>query len=309
MLRPHTYSDGMLRALGRPSITADGWVVRVSKPDETNTGVPAGTTLTPYTGPSTITTDGATIREALFTSKLSIAAKNVTIEGCKSTAVIDGMIQTSNINAKNVLIRRTTFRPSAASTNTIAIVGHDFTAERCDISGTVDGIRISNSNVADGPSGVTVRSCYIHHLCFTTPYSGHSDNETHNDGIQIEGGNDILIEGCHIAAFGDPVYGNIADNPRGPQVLSCIIVTPNVGNVRRLMIAGNWFSGAYVPVNIAEKGRGPLADMMMLDNRFAGDKRLSWDVLLEWTTKAAVDLTKWTGNVRTDTGQPVVFSG
>lgn len=309
MLRPHTYSGGMLRALGRGAIAADGWVVRVTQPDETNTGMLPGTTLQTYTGPSAITTDGATFRDTLFTSKISVAAKNVTIEGCKTTAVIDGMIQASNAAAKNLLIRRTTFRPAAASTNTIGIVGHDFTAERCDISGTVDGIRIHNTNVVDGPSGVTVRGCYIHHLCFTTPYAGHGDNETHNDCIQIEGGNDTLIEGNHLAAFGDPIYGNIADNPRGPQVLSGIIVTPNVGNVRRLMIAGNWFSGAYVPINIAEKGRGPLSDLMILDNRFAGDKRLSWDVLLEWTTKAAVDLTKWTGNTRTDTGQPVVFSG
>ena len=49
-------------------------------PNATNTGVPAGTALKVYTGPSTITTNGAVLSGYIFTSPLTIMANNVTIE-------------------------------------------------------------------------------------------------------------------------------------------------------------------------------------------------------------------------------------
>jgi Domain of unknown function (DUF4082) len=48
-------------------------------PDETNTGVPAGTVLTPYGGPSTITTPGTVIDAKQITGGLEIRAANVTV--------------------------------------------------------------------------------------------------------------------------------------------------------------------------------------------------------------------------------------
>lgn len=308
-MRAYTVVDGAWKARGRPSIVPDGFVLGVTRPDATNTGVPAGTTLTTVSGTVTITTDGTTYRNTRFTGRVSVQAKNVTFENCRFEAVTDGQVHAGNSGVRNLLIRRCTFRPSAASTTPIAVVGHDFTVERCDISGSVDGIRVHNTSAPVGQSGVRIIGNYIHDLCYTTPYSGHSDNETHNDGIQIEGGNGVEIIGNRIAAYGDPIYGNIADNPRGPQVLSCIIVTPNVGDVHGLRIVGNWFEGAYVPINLSEKNRGPLLDLYVQGNRWDGQKRLTWDVLMHGTTKAANDMTKWTDNIRTDTGQPVVFTG
>lgn len=308
-MRAYTVVDGAWKARGRPSIVPDGFVLATTRPDATNTGALAGTTFQTYSGPANITTDGATFRDTLFPNKVSIQAKNVTIEGCKGTAVIDGLIHAGNSNVRNLLVRRTTLRPASGSTVSIGIVGHDFTIERCDISGTVDGIRVHNTSAPVGQSGVRIIGNYIHDLCYTTPYSGHSDNETHNDGIQIEGGNGVEVIGNRIAAYGDPVYGNIADNPRGPQVLSCIIVTPNVGDVHGLRIVGNWFEGAYVPINLSEKNRGPLLDLFVQGNRWDGNKRLTWDVLMHGTTKDANNMTLWTDNIRTDTGNPVVFTG
>jgi hypothetical protein len=61
-----TPNDASLDACGYPS------------PD--TTGVPSGTSLSPYTGPSTITTAGTTIKDAEITSSLTIKANNVTIE-------------------------------------------------------------------------------------------------------------------------------------------------------------------------------------------------------------------------------------
>ena len=55
-------------------------------PNEHNTGIPAGTTLTNYTGPCTITTPNTTIESRTITCNLTITAANVTIRNSKITA-------------------------------------------------------------------------------------------------------------------------------------------------------------------------------------------------------------------------------
>ena len=55
-------------------------------PDATNTGIPAGTVLTPYTGPCTITTDNTVIDSKTVdcsATELKIAANNVVIKNSK----------------------------------------------------------------------------------------------------------------------------------------------------------------------------------------------------------------------------------
>src|SRR5262245_30715415 len=54
-------------------------------PDATTTGVPAGTTLTAYTGPMTINTPGTVIDGKTINGGLIINADNVTIQNCKIT--------------------------------------------------------------------------------------------------------------------------------------------------------------------------------------------------------------------------------
>jgi hypothetical protein len=54
-------------------------------PDTSCTGVPAGVTLTPYTGPQAITADNTVIDGALINEPLEIDASNVTIKNSKMT--------------------------------------------------------------------------------------------------------------------------------------------------------------------------------------------------------------------------------
>ena len=51
-------------------------------PTADNTGVPSGTTLTAYTGPMTITTDGTVIENKIINGGLDITGANVTIRNC-----------------------------------------------------------------------------------------------------------------------------------------------------------------------------------------------------------------------------------
>lgn len=55
-------------------------------PNEENTGVPSGTTLTAYDGPCTITTANTTIEAKTITCSLTISAENVTIRSSKIEA-------------------------------------------------------------------------------------------------------------------------------------------------------------------------------------------------------------------------------
>ena len=53
---------------------------RFGLPDASTTGVKAGTTLKPYSGPMTITQDGTVIENAVINGTLTVKAANVTIK-------------------------------------------------------------------------------------------------------------------------------------------------------------------------------------------------------------------------------------
>lgn len=66
-----------------PSRPSSDW------PNASNTGVPAGTTLTTYTGPSTITTNGTVIRNQVVNGSLNIQASNVQIINSRINGTVD----------------------------------------------------------------------------------------------------------------------------------------------------------------------------------------------------------------------------
>lgn len=304
--------SGILKWVRRPgqSITSDGFVFGVTKPSATNTGVPSGQSLTTYAGPANITTPNQVFKNLIFPNQVGVQASNITFQNCRFEATgVTNMLSCTNAGITGVVLERCTFRPSSAYDSIMAIQGHSYTAIRCDISGIIDGFRVHNTANPNAPTNVKIWGNYVHDFAWFSPYSGHADNETHNDGIQIEGGTGTEMWGNYIASYGDPVYGNIADNSRSPYTLSCIIITPNVGVCNNTVIRANWFDGGYVPVNITEKSRGPITGLDIDDNRFSGLKHGAQDVLVPLTTKNANDFAaNWTNNIREDTGLPVVFS-
>jgi hypothetical protein len=69
--------------------TARSAPIPTSFPDASNTGVPAGISLTDYTGPMTITNPGTVIESKTIHGRLVIAADNVTIKQSKLIGNID----------------------------------------------------------------------------------------------------------------------------------------------------------------------------------------------------------------------------
>ena len=66
-----------------PNPTAEG--LCPDFPDAGNTGVPAGTDLTAYAGPMTITQDNVVIEGKIIDGSLRITGDNVIIRNCKIT--------------------------------------------------------------------------------------------------------------------------------------------------------------------------------------------------------------------------------
>lgn len=241
-----------------------------AKPSATNTGVPAGTTLTRYTGPTTITVDGTVIDSKAIYSDLKVAARNVVIRnsylhcGTGNPASNTGCIDANSGNVYNLLVERNTIIPDRPSYYRDGIVGHEFTARRNHIRGTNDGIGIFNKPGGSVKANVTVEGNYIHSLTHWNYDPAHSDG-THNDGIQIQGGQNIFIRsntvvGSVVAGDGLGVHGNHGG--------AALIVGQSVSPIANLIIEKNWFDDAQNSVCINHGSRPSIT--LTLQNNFFG---------------------------------------
>lgn len=148
-------------------------------PGASNTGVPAGVTLTPYTGPSRITQPGTVIDSKLITTPLVITA------GANDVVIRNSIIRANGFwlvlndeGAKNLQIIDTELDGNGNTNNDAAVAGRNYTLTRVNIHRTIDGLKIGDN--------VTVQDSYIHDLLMTS--------DSHNDGIQSLGSNNVKIQ-------------------------------------------------------------------------------------------------------------------
>jgi hypothetical protein len=139
-------------------------------PDSTNTGVPAGTTLTP-SGGMTISTAGTTVSGKDISGTVTISASNVTLRNCKVRSGSYWVIQITG--GTGVVVDHCTIdgMGTGGQQGSVGINGGDgatFTANN--IFNVEDGIHPR--------SGCTMRDNYIHDLA--------APGSPHYDGIQID---------------------------------------------------------------------------------------------------------------------------
>lgn len=145
-------------------------------PDVTNTGVPAGTTLT-NSGSITVTQNGAIIenKNIINNGQIVVRANNVTIRNVKISGCTyypidyDGgytglVVQDSEIH-------------STCSDTTACMSFENYTAIRIHCHGAADGFK--------GNNNVTIRDSFVHDL-WVTP-------DSHNDGLQSRGGSNVSL--------------------------------------------------------------------------------------------------------------------
>jgi len=270
----------------------DVFTLGVTMPTKTNSGVPAGTVLTPYDPTGTLRTLSVTTANRTFTNvdfgnvKVNVRAANVTFIRCRwtitdstSTAAI---AYTTSTNVVNCTFSQCDLICTDQKANINAIQGHDTTVYRCKIQGTVDGIDPTAG------SNVKVHGTYISDLSWlasdTKGVVHPSDFQSHADCFQIFYGGCELI-GNFIGAYpstivgtGTPGSGNDTGNPTSEY-------TQAQAEARRAQLMGSFWSdptksydgisheigGVITPLMCTPNGSGSTSlNLVVTDNWFAG---------------------------------------
>lgn len=237
---------------------SSGFVVR----NATNTGVPAGTVLTP-SGSITVTVDNTVLSGLDVNGCITVNAKNVTI---KNTRVrCNGYYPIRADGGSNTLIQDVTIDGMGSSTPT-AVYGDSYTVLRANIFGVGDGPRAG--------SNVTVQDSYIHDLVVA--------NGSHNDGIQSTGGSNIVIRGNNIQ---HPGQGN-----------ATLMLTPTFGPLSNVLVENNLLNGGAFTVHAGgDPTEAATTNVVFRNNRFGRD-------YLYGIKSFGVGDISWTNNTWFDTG-------
>lgn len=143
-------------------------------PDETNTGVPVGTSLT-SSGSFTVTTNGAVIDSLNVTGQIVVRANNVTIRRTRITSgdyyPIDYTGSHTGLLVEDCEILGTSYNVTAG------LSFNNYTARRVFVTGCADGFK------AD--ANALIEDCYVDGLAIGP--------STHNDGVQATGGSNVTL--------------------------------------------------------------------------------------------------------------------
>ena len=208
-------------------------------PDATTTGVPAGTVLTTYTGPTTITTDGTVIENKIINSQIDIKAANVTLKNC--IIQYDGYFAVDVMGANATIQNCKIIGPGGSGDSPAALMIEETGATLVgnDISGAEHAIVLASDSAV-------VKDNYIHD-------GGSNKADPHIGGISLKGGeNNVLIEG-------NTVIGRDTTN---------IFLQNNFGPISNVTINHNYLAGdpGY---NIYVEGRlsgGPVTGISITNN-------------------------------------------
>lgn len=217
-------------------------------------GLPAGTSLSAYSGPTTITKAGTVIDRKDIVGRLVIKAPNVRItrSRIRGTAPSDTVgVITVKPEAKNFLIEDSLVTRLSASVKLDGIQGSAFTARRVEVSGGVDNIKIFGNNV-------TVEDSYLH----ATDYFSYDPNQrgaTHNDNIQVLGGANITIRGNRMI--------------QARTYNSSLQVTQDYAPLTRFTFAKNYVDGGGCSLNLNQKGKASWLTTTLSGNRLGRNTR------------------------------------
>lgn len=198
-----------LKRRGRSDVIiggSDGFVLGVTIPSAAWCGVYPGISRTAYTGPTTFVGTADVNNPLLIESKdisslLTWGGGYVKFLNCNFTSGGDATFSVGQVTCRGnylerVTFERCTFRPDVPNYFVDGLIGHHYTAYRCDVSRTVDGFGVYNQY--NRRADVYIQGNYVHEQCRFEydgyPATGHSDG-SHNDGIQLQGGEGLWVVG------------------------------------------------------------------------------------------------------------------
>jgi len=252
-------------------------------PDAASTGVPAGTVLTPYTGPCTITADGTVIEARRVDCDLRIRASGVVIRNSR----IDGTVANDeNTPGNDFAITDSEVR--VGDTTGTGIGTRDFVATRVEVTG---GNRSINCWM-----NCEVRASYVH---------GQMSDETgvsHESGIRMGAGSTIV---------GNTITCDAPDIPPDAGCSAGLTGYGDFAAVRDVLVQGNLFlatTGGTCAYGGSSRGKpfsGQARDIRFIDNVFQRGETGNcgvWAPIMDFSTTAPGNV--WSGNIWQD-GAPV----
>lgn len=253
---------------GTPPEPTDPFTLGVTIPTAENTGVLPNVARTAYTGPTTITGSQDPLLPTLIenkniTSRITIFSGHVRFYNCYYSG---GGNETGNgaqcqmwaVGINRVEFERCTFRPTNTSYYLNAVIGHHYTLKRCDISRVVDAAGAYNQY--GERVDVRIEGCYMHHLVRYEEDGGMHADGTHNDFLQLQGGEGVWFIGNALYGYNLYADGSVPTGKSryaGQGFLTQQNVPYPAGSSTYYMAdihcLNNWFWGIQTAVRIATR--------------------------------------------------------
>jgi hypothetical protein len=212
---------------------------RCGFPDATDTGVPAGTTLTPKSGDMKVTQAGTVIDGINLNGCIRVEAPHVTIRdskvSCQGPYGIFSYEQ--DYSGGGLLIQDV--EVDCERTQATGIASYGFTAVRVKVHGCENGFAIDNT--------ATVQDSYVYDLFI--------GNGGHTDGIQMGGADNVIRHNTILNEY-DGGTSAIITSPTG---MSHVTITDNLmaGGAYTLYCPRDSSSGVVVTDNRFSKAYSP----------------------------------------------------
>lgn len=238
------------------------FVLGVTRPDASNTGVAPGTRLTVVDGDLTMST-GQTYHDldihGFVHGAPAASLINSRVRGRGTGYLAPGLVN-GGAGTSGMRISRCTLKPDVPRFFLNGFDGSHCVIDRCDISEVCDGIHSTSDDTV-------VLGSYLHDFSFFDGSTGsdHADDPfhpgwAHVDGLQALGGRSLRFVGNTVRmyisrAVGTPQTALAGGYPDG-NYGNGVTISPRLGRVSGFDISRNWFSGGDVVLQVVAANAG-----------------------------------------------------
>lgn len=316
--------------LTSPGGAAGSFVLRTTKPDASNAGLPAGWAPKRTFTASQYIPSGTVIEDAQFDCSVDFRGTGIILRRCRvrgtpgmsGRPVIYAIDSTCNNGTQNVIEQCEVAPQNVANTND-CLMGYNYRSYRSEYFHGVDtsGAYIP---VAIGTDLRVLRQGdYLHDPAYFCPdVGGQANGCTHNDMSQHHNGVGETWEGCNLEGFfaadvgvgaTDPGVYDAANNKylsgnmnslgvaNGPRNTNAVFQMNNRGTTDDLHYLYNWLSGGITTWNCLDTTLN-ITTMQIVGNRISSPKNQKAAILRAWS--AAAVKVQASGNTLAD-GTPV----
>lgn len=303
-------ADGILRGIGLDDIGTAVFTLGETMPTPDNTGVPDTAALTPWEGTENpLVIDQPTMFDSIDFGNTCVIVKSsgVTFQNC-NWRITDAADNQAIIIADSGAVSGLTLNQCSfvcvdqRGFNLLAIRGHDFTAYRCKVMGTVDGVRPNLGG------NWRLHGCFIGFLGWyaadTTGVVQPHDVQSHSDCVQTTyGGGEII--GCTLLAYPSTVVGTGTPGSGSDTGNPTSWYTQAQAEARRAELMGSVWTDAQKSYGGVSRAVGGVITCLMC-NRATGPTALNLTVLRNWFGGGGVQVNALASNLTSPLG---VFHG